>query len=347
MPLNRLVERHRCIAIVGMEKNAGKTTVLNHLLEHCRGRSVAITSIGYDGEETDQVTGTAKPRIYVEKGTLIATAAALLARCDITRELLKFTGLSTSMGEVIIVRARSDGFVQIAGPAITAQMEKLLQMFRAFHPEKIFIDGAAARKSSAAISTADACLLATGAAVSADVAEVVENTAFSAALLNLPVCKDPGVMSLFAHLPESSASDDRETGQCYAFTDKFIDIGSSLDDATALRAAQIDDLKMLVFKGAFPAGFARRFLEKTRLMPGLRLVARDGTRFLLNAPQFKEFLRRGAVFEVGRFANLLAITVNPVSPAGFILDSKQLKQKLQLETGLPVYDVILNPGAEP
>ncbi len=346
MRLNGLVEHHRCIAIVGMEKNAGKTTVLNHLLEHCRGRSVAITSIGYDGEETDQVTGTAKPRIYVEKGTLVATAAGLLSRCDITRELLKFTGLPTSMGEVIIVRARSDGYVQIAGPAITAQMEKLLQMFNAFHPEKIFIDGAAARKSTAAISTADACILATGAAFSPDVTEIVENTAFSSILLNLPVCRDSRVTDLLAHMPGSLEADYRDAGQCYAITDQIVELGSSLDDAVALKASQIDNLNMLVFKGACPSGFARRFLEKTRQLPGLRLVARDGTRFLLTAEQFREFIRRGAVFEVGRSANLLAITVNPVSPAGLLLDSDELRRKLQFETRLPVYDVMANPGAE-
>lgn len=345
MLLNTLVERHRCIAIVGMEKNAGKTTVLNYLLEHCPSRSIAITSIGYDGEEIDQVTGTAKPRIYVKKGTLVATAASLLTRCDITRELLKFTAIHTSMGEVIIIRALSDGFVQIAGPAIIAQMEKLLQMFNAFQAEKIFIDGAAARKSTAAINTADACILATGAAVSPDIDEIVDSTAFSATLLNLPLCKDPNVMQLF-NSSDSLTADKQDTSQCYAVTDKIINLGSCLDDATALRAAQINGLKMLIFNGAFSTAFARRFLEKTKHLPGLRLVARDGTRFLLNANQFKEFQRRGAAFEVCKLANLLAITVNPVSPTGFLIDSAQLKQKLRFATGLPVYDVMSGPEAE-
>lgn len=340
MHLASLIEHYRCIAIVGMEKNAGKTTVLNHLLENYRGRPVAITSIGYDGEETDQVTGTIKPRIYVERGTLFATASGLLPRCDVTRELLKFTGLPTAMGEVILVRARSDGYVQVAGPAITAQMEKLLGMLNEFHPEKFFIDGAAARKSSAAISAADACILATGAAFSPDPETIIEQTLFSAGLLNLPVCKDSQALDLLRHLPSSQRLEENEANQCYAVADNVVCLGSSLAEDAPMRAAAVTGLQLLVFKGACPTGFARRFLEKTRKLEGLTLTALDGTRFLLTSEQFNEFLRRGASFRVARSANLLAIAVNPTSPAGLQLDTEKLQEELQRRSGLPVFDVI-------
>lgn len=37
--------------------------------------------------------------------------------------------------------------------------------------------------------------------------------------------------------------------------------------------------------------------------------------------------------------NLLAITINPVSPQGFKLDSDILKQKIQDVINIPVYDI--------
>ena len=44
----------RSMSIVGMCKNAGKTTMLNWLLAHSgRGRVLGLTSIGRDGESTD------------------------------------------------------------------------------------------------------------------------------------------------------------------------------------------------------------------------------------------------------------------------------------------------------
>jgi len=60
--LAELVQNSACMAITGIEKNAGKTTVLNYLLQNSSDKVEAITSIGYDGEEIDQVTATDKPR---------------------------------------------------------------------------------------------------------------------------------------------------------------------------------------------------------------------------------------------------------------------------------------------
>lgn len=114
----------RSMSIVGMCKNAGKTTMLNWLLAHSgRGRVLGLTSIGRDGESTDVVTGTEKPSIFVPAGTLIATAKDMLWLGDVTKEILVSTGIPTPLGEVIIMRARSDGYVQLAGPSITTQLK--------------------------------------------------------------------------------------------------------------------------------------------------------------------------------------------------------------------------------
>ena len=71
----------KTMSIVGMCKNAGKTTMLNWMLHHDRLQgTLGLTSIGRDGESTDVVTGTEKPGIFVREGTLIATARDMLRR---------------------------------------------------------------------------------------------------------------------------------------------------------------------------------------------------------------------------------------------------------------------------
>lgn len=46
----RLLERFKTVSIIGMAKNVGKTTVLNHILRKARGiYSLGLTSIGRDG----------------------------------------------------------------------------------------------------------------------------------------------------------------------------------------------------------------------------------------------------------------------------------------------------------
>ena len=72
------------LAIIGLSKNAGKTTCLNHIIaawqETSQLRPLALTSVGRDGELEDILSGNPKPRIYVQTGTLIASAEGALLR---------------------------------------------------------------------------------------------------------------------------------------------------------------------------------------------------------------------------------------------------------------------------
>ena len=69
--LFELVAPYTTLCLAGMCKNAGKTTALNALIRGARARgvSLALTSIGRDGEREDLVTGTNKPPIYLTGGT--------------------------------------------------------------------------------------------------------------------------------------------------------------------------------------------------------------------------------------------------------------------------------------
>ena len=110
-------------AMLGMCKNAGKTTAMNSLIRDFPEEGVlCVTSIGMDGESRDQVTGTGKPSVWIREGMLAATAENLLPLCDVSREILAATGIYTGLGEVVVFRARSDGFVQLAGPSITGHL---------------------------------------------------------------------------------------------------------------------------------------------------------------------------------------------------------------------------------
>lgn len=61
--LKEYIQSVRSLSIIGMCKNAGKTTVLNKLIAELNESRVrlGLTSIGRDGESTDLVTRTAKP----------------------------------------------------------------------------------------------------------------------------------------------------------------------------------------------------------------------------------------------------------------------------------------------
>ncbi|MCL2361570.1 MAG: hypothetical protein FWC73_07145 [Defluviitaleaceae bacterium] len=178
MSLPELLSPYRVITIIGMAKNSGKTTTLNHLIKAFR--QVSLTSIGRDGESVDVVTGTDKSRIFVYKNTVIATAEKLLPLCDISKEILDVTGISTPLGRVVIVRALSDGFVQLGGPSIAAQIADLLPHLPG---DKILIDGAVSRKTQANIG--DAVVLCTGASFSPSMVETIRETRHIVEIFNL------------------------------------------------------------------------------------------------------------------------------------------------------------------
>ncbi|PKL41589.1 MAG: hypothetical protein CVV41_17700 [Candidatus Riflebacteria bacterium HGW-Riflebacteria-1] len=348
MRLSELVADCKCLAIIGTEKNAGKTTVLNHLLAADRRPDQAITSIGYDGEDVDQVTGTDKPVIYVGRGTLVATASDLIGQCDFTRELVRLTGLYTPLGEVVILRALSDGYAQIAGPSTTGQMSRLTRMLQQANAGRIIIDGAAARKSTAAVSTADACLLATGASYSPDPEKIVEHTRHIAAMLTLPPATDvPETIKQAYFKAENPSCSTIGAGSQDAdcllvdHTAQVIVSASSLEDSAAeVIATHVEQPLRVYFTGAVTARLVQKLLERTRSLKNLALIGADGTRFLLNSAQYGELKRRGASLHVIKPVNLLAVTVNPWSPEGFSLNSKDLCQSLKSVLSVEVFDII-------
>lgn len=187
-PLRDALDTYRTLSIIGMGKNAGKTTVLNRLLSLAAESALvlALTSIGRDGETSDIVTGTKKPAIWVRRGTLIATAADMLRRGDVTPEILCTTDLWTPLGEVIVLRALSDGYVQLAGPSIAGQLECLAEELLARGADRVLIDGAVHRKSLAAPVVSEATVLCAGASYSPDMDTVVRDTAHVCRVLTLP-----------------------------------------------------------------------------------------------------------------------------------------------------------------
>lgn len=117
--LKEYIQGVRSLSIIGMCKNAGKTTVLNKLIAELNESSVrlGLTSIGRDGESTDLVTRTAKPGIYVYEGTLVATAVDMFRLSDITREIIYSTGWPTPMGRSRLSAPEATAACSLPAPA--------------------------------------------------------------------------------------------------------------------------------------------------------------------------------------------------------------------------------------
>lgn len=188
MDLLNQLRQCKIISIIGMSKNSGKTVTLNHIIGEAIENDIkfGLSSIGRDGESEDLVTFTEKPMIFVEQGTLIATASSLLSIGDANIEILEATEYGTPLGEIIIGRVRSAGYVQIAGPSTLKEVKELSDKLLSLGAEFVIIDGALDRKTPATPAISNATILSTGAVVSRDMNIVVEKTLHTANTLSIP-----------------------------------------------------------------------------------------------------------------------------------------------------------------
>ena len=173
-----LSTKYKTLSIVGLAKNAGKTTALNYLIEEAidEGILLGVTSTGRDGESQDLVTGTEKPRVYLDQDMLVAVPSLLYDLADAGLEVIKRTKYSTAIGELLICRVREAGYVQIAGPVINAEQKMLCDDMINLGCQLILIDGAIDRKSIASPDTSDAIILSTGAVLSLSLIHNTEHT---------------------------------------------------------------------------------------------------------------------------------------------------------------------------
>ena len=292
----------RTLSIVGMCKNAGKTTVLNRLLSESRGRVLGLTSIGRDGESTDVVTGTEKPGIFIPEGTLFATAKDMLPLCDVTQEIVHTTGIPTPLGEVVIVRARSAGSVQLAGPSITSQLSAVSDLFFSLGAEQTIIDGALGRKSLGARAVAEGVILCTGASYDRRIEKVVSDTANVFRIMNLKKAET---------VPGES---DRPLAEILkAFPEALIP--GALTDAAVVP------------------------LLKSGLLRNARLVVRDPSKVLLSPDTLEKLAIRNVTLETVEAAKVLCVTVNPVSAYGWTFDAEAFRKAMQAAVDVPVINV--------
>lgn len=332
MPLIDDILRCRSVAIVGMAKNAGKTECLNYILSQARERcnSLAITSIGIDGESVDQVSGTAKPEITLYPGMLFVTSEKHYAGRRLTSEILSLSDMHTSLGRLVTARTKIAGKVILSGPADTATLRRLLDRMRDDGVQTTLVDGALSRLSLSSPAVTDALVLATGAALSPNIGRIVSATRYVYDLISLPEVDEPLRSALAAIETGVHAVDDcggihdlrlRSALMLASARDRIFSFGTTLFVAGA-----VSD-KMLAF------------LRQQRNAADITLVIRDFTRMFAEAPTYYGFIRKGGKIRVLQRSRLLAVSVNPWSPSGYTVDGTRLCQEMQQALGVPVYDV--------
>ncbi|HTJ26814.1 MAG TPA: hypothetical protein VMA36_11700 [Candidatus Limnocylindria bacterium] len=180
----------RSVVVVGTAKNVGKTTTFNALcaVARRRGETIAVTSIGRDGEPADALDAQAKPRVRLAPGTLVALAEGILPRSPALVILER--GALGALGTTIFARVVLPTLCEIAGPPSARAMRETIDRLRALGTGPVLVDGAIDRVAPLAGGD-DAVIVATGAASGASVERVAALVAETVARLTIPADDGP------------------------------------------------------------------------------------------------------------------------------------------------------------
>ena len=331
MPFVKDILNHRSLSIVGLEKNTGKTVCLNYILRrmHQLGVHVGVTSIGVDGEQVDAVFATAKPEIVLYEGTHFTTSEKHYLSRQLLSDIVSVDEQRTSLGRLVTARVLLQGPVLLSGAATPALLRRQIADLQALDCQVAIVDGALSRLSLASPTVTDAMVLATGAAVSVSLQQLVARTRFVHSLIGLEEV-DEALRSRLGAIESGiwAVGDDGEVHDL-GITSVFL-IGKAEGDLlrygrTLFAAGAVSDrlLKILTARGK-----------------GITLIVRDFTKLFVEPAVYADFVRHGGRLMVLQRSRLIAVTLNPTSPQGFTLDSRAACQALAEALQTPVYDVM-------
>lgn len=306
------------ITIVGMAKNVGKTVTLNYVQKtiHKEGCVLGLTSIGRDGETFDALTNLEKPGIVVQPGTIVATAEKMIVDNSVW-DYLQITDIVTPLGKVIILRAKALNKVVLAGPSKNSDVKDILTCLAKWGARCILIDGAFDRQSSADPLVSRQVILACGATVSRDLAELILMTKSRIEQLTLPAC-DGFYQNLF------------EKYQAKVMTVKAgivreVSVHTALMSPSEWHKVLNEDCDAILIKGAVSDSLAQALLRQSGTP---LIIVQDGSKVFITTTLWRQLRARSIQLMVLNPICLLGLTINPTYPGGKGFDAEVLLQEM-------------------
>lgn len=311
------------IAISGLNKNAGKTVVLNKLIDDAVaiGKTLAITSIGYDGEKTDMLDGHQKPQIYVPSGTIVATASSLIEKTNLDLEIIAATGQYTPLGEVYIVRYHQHGYCEIVGPSSLNGLIKAKDIMCKY-ADIVVVDGALNRISQMSPKLCDAAFFAVGG--NDNIGNLVTKVRDQFKLFNIPKVSHDIKNIVYELIKEN---------QCALISQK--NVVTKIENQDVLNKG-VNKNHYVFYNGAITFSVLKALNSKYKA-----IIIPDTSNVFVPPKLLHSLTNKGLKLYVGNKMPLTAITLNPQNTKQCPLDILKLGCRVSTVCPtLPVVDVV-------
>lgn len=337
MPFIAELIKYKSCSIVGLEKNTGKTECFNYVMQRLPLDKirVAVSSIGIDGETTDQVTKTAKPEIFLREGVYFGTSEKHYLTKMLTSELLEISDENTSLGNIVIGKALTPGKLLLSGPSSTNGLRRWMNEMQKYDIDLTIIDGALSRLSLASPAVSESMILATGAAYSANINTLVQKTAFVVQMINLELTSQENY-DTFIDINNGVWAIDFDADN--DFEKKLVDLKVASSLSININTDGLKKCKTLYVSGALTDNFVNH-IRQNKIFNETEIIVRDFTKIFLTPMTYNTFVNGKRKITVLQKSKLIAVCVNPTSPNGIVLDSEKLCKTLSEAINLPVYDL--------
>lgn len=339
------------IGIAGTAKNTGKTTTTAAIMRELHQRDIKtfLTSIGYDGENIDNITGLPKPKLRMEAGDYVATAEKCVNSGTAELEIISATNVATPLGKVCLCRVTKPGLVVTAGPNKVSDVRKIRELFYSIGPGVYIFDGALNRIMP--MAETDGLILATGASKSTDINELVGESKFICDTCEYPQIDDNGAIARFN--PRTISVFDAEFN--LRSTSKFVSLFTTADAQEFLHThiyngdhIYIPHIISTEAAHTLYACLSEMGLSvKLLFSDTVKLIVMDDIGALLQI--INQAYSSGVFTGVLKRVPLLAITLNPFYPEyrldsnsykPALLDPIRMQQTFLHEINVPVYNIV-------
>jgi len=279
----------------------------------------------------DSVYATAKPEIRLYKDMLFVTSEQHYAKRRLVSNILSVGEQRTALGRLVTAQVLTPGKVLLSGAATTGMLRQQIEHFKSCSVQLTVVDGALSRLSLASPTVTDALILATGAAVSPNIQQLVSKTRFVYRFINLPEVDESLKLKLGAVMTGLWAIDGESEPHDLGIPSVFL-LGRGQDDlfrygSTFFAAGAVSDRLL-------------KYLSGKPQISDTVLIVRDFTKLFLTPDVYAEYTRRGGRLLVLQRSQLVAVCLNPTSPQGYTLNSHEACRQLSDALGCPVYDVM-------
>jgi hypothetical protein len=323
------------IGIAGTAKNTGKTTTTSALMFEVKKSeklNLGLTSIGYDGEDLDNVTGLPKPKIEVWPGVLVAVAEKCLKVSSAKIEVLEVTNIATPLGKIILGKVTKGGRLVVAGPNKSSELRRVMSKLSHHQLDLIMVDGALNR--IAPMVEVDGLILTTGAARKNIISDLAFETHCIVEIFKYPVLEvDEVIPKLNSIL-------------------SFEKVDILLEKLKAGDTIYID--------GVIGEKSLTYLVEKAPILKCKKIIFPDPIKLLVAGDINKvhnllvKLSQKGLTIGVKKQIKLIAITINPYYPkyrfnsddyeANYV-DKEELYGALAKKVPVKVYNVVEQGGA--